>query len=198
MTEASCMTLAYAKSRVEASRTATGGEHTTVRMLKGRQLLHGRRYMAACTSRPTHGATYRATAAVYLLPTLHDRRARRLAPQASRSRQNLAKSLLHSSRILSSPPSKQTMRPAQPYRAYNGQQSHLQMSHRRSGTSTLRHCSTDQTPAQCGRIRRNIHRTTSPVPWKQALRPGVPTGCGMKYSDRPSAARRRSVRRRNG
>ena len=90
MTEASCMTLAYAKSRVEASRT--GGEHATVRRLKGRQLLHGRRYMAACTSRPTHGATYRATAAVYLLPTLHDRRARRLAPHG-RERQ-----LLHGQR----------------------------------------------------------------------------------------------------
>ena len=45
MTQASCMTLAYAKDRVEASRT--GGEHATVcvRRLKGRQLLHGSRNM---------------------------------------------------------------------------------------------------------------------------------------------------------
>ena len=97
MTEASCMTLAYAKSRVEASRT--GGEHATVRRLKGRQLLHGRRYMAACTSRPTHGATYRATAAVYLRPTLHDRRARRLAPHG-RERQLLHGQRCHCRRLV--------------------------------------------------------------------------------------------------
>ena len=42
MTEASCMTLAYAKSRVEASKAA--GEYVRSHTVKGRQLLHGRRY----------------------------------------------------------------------------------------------------------------------------------------------------------
>ena len=67
-----------------------------------------------------------------------------------------------------------------------------------SGTST-RHCTTDPTLAPRGQSRRTTRsRTTLPVPCIRGLRHGVRTACGMRYSDRPSAARRRSGRRRNG